>query len=203
MDNRARATASSPAFGGASLEGRAVAFLIAPGRTTGQAEMHRPWEAVTVAGGRPVLVCSELGEIRLPEHPDHGERLPVDKTLAEADPRDFDALVLPGAAPDAELLRTDPAAVEFTRAFFTSGKPVAAISHAPHLLVAADLVRGRALTGWPGLREDVVAAGGTWRDERVVVCEKGPNVLVTGRNPQDLPVFCETLVRRFAAAPPR
>ena len=194
--------ASSPAFEGASLQGREIAFLIAR-EGAEQSEMLRPWEAVTVAGGHPVLVCPQEGEAQLFEHLDRGKLVPVDRKLSDADPAGFDALVLPGGVANPDMLRTDPEAVRFAQAFFAAGKPVAAICHAPWLLVEADLVRDRTLTSWPSLRTDIVNAGGDWRDERVVVCENGPNLLLTSRKPQDLPPFCEALVRGFAGATAR
>jgi protease I len=194
-------TASAPEPGGAQrLAGRTVAFLIAP-EGAEQSETLRPWEAVTAAGGRAVLVCPEEGEAQLFEHLTAGERIPVDRVLRDAHAADFDALILPGGVANPDMLRTDPEAVRFVRAFFAAGKPVAAICHAPWLLVEAELVERRTLTSWPSLRTDITNAGGTWRDERVVVCESGPNALVTSRNPQDLPAFCDTLVQRFAHAP--
>jgi protease I len=193
--------ASTPAFDGASLAGQEIAFLIAP-EGAEQSETLRPWEAVTMAGGHAVLVCPQEGEAQLFEHLNRGRRLPVDRTLSEASAADFDALVLPGGVANPDMLRTDSAAVAFAKAFFDAGKPVAAICHAPWLLVEADVLRDRALTSWPSLHTDIDNAGGSWRDEQVVVCEGGPNVLVTSRKPQDLPAFCETMVRRFADTAP-
>jgi protease I len=193
--------ASAPAFDGASLAGRKIAFLIAP-EGAEQSETLRPWEAVAMAGGHAVLVCPQEGEAQLFEHLDRGRRLPVDRTLDEASAADFDALVLPGGVANPDLLRTDPRAVAFARAFFEAGKPVAAICHAPWLLVEADVLHDRALTSWPSLHTDIDNAGGSWRDQSVVVCKDGPNVLVTSRKPQDLPVFCETMVRHFADTAP-
>ncbi len=181
-----------------TLSGRKIAFLIAA-EGAEQSEMQRPWEAVTKAGGHAVLVCPQDGEAQLFDHLDRGARLPVDVKLEDADAADFDALVLPGGVANPDLLRLDEDATRFARAFFAAGKPVAAICHAPWLLVEADLVRDRTLTSWPSLRTDIGNAGGRWRDEAVVVDDQGPNTLVTSRKPQDLPQFCDTLVRRFAA----
>lgn len=194
-------TASAPAFDGASLAGRKVAFLIAP-EGAEQSEMLRPWEAVAMAGGHAVLVCPQEGEAQLFEHLDRGMRLPVDRPLSEVAAGDFDALVLPGGVANPDMLRTQPKAVDFVRALFAAGKPVAAICHAPWLLVEGDLVRDRTLTSWPSLRTDIANAGGTWRDEAVVVCESGPNTLVTSRKPLDLPAFCDAMVQQFADAAP-
>lgn len=99
-----------------------------------------------------------------------------------------------------DLLRLDPDALRFTQAFFAAGKPVAAVCHAPWLLVEADVLHERMLTSWPSLRTDITNAGGTWYDVPVVVCDHGPNLLVTSRKPQDLPEFCDALVRYFTAA---
>lgn len=184
------------------LAGRRIAFLIAA-EGAEQSEMLRPWEAVAAAGGTPQLVCPQEGEAQLFEHLDRGRTMPVDRTLAQADPADYDALVLPGGVANPDQLRTDPAAVRFAQSFFAAGKPVAAICHAPWLLVEADLVKDRSLTSWPSLHTDIANAGGAWRDEEVVVCEGGPNVLVTSRKPQDLTAFCATAVERFADAAPR
>ncbi|HET9172369.1 MAG TPA: type 1 glutamine amidotransferase domain-containing protein [Actinospica sp.] len=192
-------SSSQPAFAGASLAGRTIAFLIAA-EGAEESETLRPWEAVTLAGGRVALVCPQEGEAQLFDHLDRATRLPVDVVLRDANAADYDALVLPGGVANPDFLRMDEDATRFARAFFAAGKPVAAICHAPWLLVEADLVRDRRLTSWPSLRTDIGNAGGRWRDEAVVVDEQGPNTLVTSRKPQDLPEFCETLVRRFAPA---
>jgi protease I len=123
----------------------------------------------------------------------------VDVPLAEADAAEFDALLLPGGVANPDQLRMLPEALEFVRAFFDAGKPVAAICHAPWLLAEADVVRGRTLTSWPSLRTDLTNAGALWRDEEVQVCEAGPNTLVTSRKPADLPAFVKTAVDVFAA----
>jgi protease I len=88
--------------------------------------------------------------------------------------------------------------VRFVRAFVDAGKPVAVICHGPWTLVEADAVRGRTLTSWPSVRTDIRNAGGTWEDSEVVVCDQGPNILVSSRKPDDLPAFCQTLVREFS-----
>jgi protease I len=194
-------TAPSPDLDPASLAGREVAFLVAP-EGAEQSETLQPWEAVTAAGGHAVLVCPDEGEAQLFERFDRGARLPVDVPLARAESANFDALVLPGGMANPDALRTDLNAVFFARSFFAAGKPVAASSHAPWLLVEGDLVQDRSLTSWPSLRTDITNAGGRWRDEEVVVCKSGPNVLVTSRRPQELPAFCETLVQRIAEGTP-
>jgi protease I len=97
----------------------------------------------------------------------------------------------------------EPAAVNFVKGFFDQGKPVAAICHAPWLLVEAELVERRTLTSWPSLRTDITNAGGEWVDREVVVDREGPSTIVSSRRPDDLPAFCKELVSVFAATPAR
>jgi deglycase len=133
-------------------------------------------------------------------HLDRGGTKDVDVPVSAAAESDFAGLVLPGGVANPDELRTDPAAVAFARSFFTAGKPVAAICHAPWTLIEADVVRGRTLTSWPSLRTDLTNAGATWVDEEVARCERGPNVLVTSRRPDDLPIFCKTFTEVFGAS---
>jgi protease I len=121
--------------------------------------------------------------------------------VGDADPASYDALVLPGGVANPDQLRTVPEAVGFVRAMFQAGKPAAVICHGPWTVVEADMVRGRTLTSWPSLRTDIRNAGGTWVDTEVQVCTAGPNVLVTSRNPDDLPAFCKQLVEEFQRQP--
>jgi protease I len=174
-----------------------VAFLAAA-EGTEQSELQHPWDAVIMQGGRPVLVSPSRDKIQMFEHLDRATAMPVDVPVEEAMVQDYAALVLPGGVANPDQLRTDPAAVSFARAFFEAGKPVAAICHAPWTLIEAGVVKDRTLTSWPSLRTDIRNAGATWVDEPVVVCENGPNTLVTSRRPQDLPAFCDTLVSVFA-----
>jgi protease I len=184
---------------GSELAGREVAFLVA---TEGieQVELTEPWKAVEDAGGRPVLVAPEAGEVQAFEHLDKADTFPVDLTVDRADVGRFVGLVLPGGVANPDQLRTVPAAVAFVKDFFQAGKPVAAICHAPWTLVEADVVDGRTLTSWPSLQTDVRNAGGTWVDEQVFSCSAGPNVLVTSRKPDDLPAFNGEFVKVFAAS---
>lgn len=181
----------------ASLHGRKIAFLVAP-EGVEQTELTGPWEAVREAGGTPRLVSTRHGRVQAFEHLDRAGTFPVDDTLGEVVAADFDALVLPGGVAGPDLLRLDPDAVGFTRDFFTEGRPVAAICHAPWLLVEAGVVHGRTLTSWPSVCTDVTNAGGTWIDQEVVVDCDGPNVLVTSRRPGDLKAFQDALVDEFA-----
>lgn len=106
----------------------------------------------------------------------------------------FDALLLPGGVANPDKLRTLPKAVEFIRAFFDDGKPVAAICHAPWALIEAEVVRGRRITSWPSLRTDLRNAGALWLDEQVVIDDN----LVTSRKPDDIPAFNQAMLALFA-----
>ena len=180
------------------LDGLRIAFLVAP-EGAEQVELTEPWEAVHNAGGTPRLVSTDAGEIQAYNHLDKGDTFPVDAVVAEVPSAEFDALVLPGGVANPDNLRTDGEAVKFIASFFTEGKPVAAICHAPWTLVEAGVLKGRTLTSYPSVRTDISNAGGQWVDREVVVCTSGPNVLITSRNPHDLPAFNEAIVREFAA----
>ena len=173
------------------LSGKKVAFLATHG--VEQVELTEPWKSVEQEGGQPELLSLESGEIEGFEHLDKGDTFKVDKPVADADQSDYDGLVLPGGVANPDFLRADEQAVRFVRSFFEAGKPVAAICHGPWTLVEADVVNGRTLTSWPSLKTDIRNAGGTWVDEEVHV-DSG---LVTSRNPDDLPAFCDKLVEEI------
>ena len=175
-----------------TLNGKTIAFLATEG--VEQVELTRPWEAVREAGGTPELISLAEGEVQGFNHLDKGDTFPVDHTAADADASRYDGLVLPGGVANPDFLRADDDAVAFVRAFFDAGKPVAAICHGPWTLIDAGVVEGRTLTSWPSLRTDLRNAGATWVDEEVHV-DQG---LVTSRNPDDLPAFCEKLVEEIA-----
>jgi deglycase len=183
-----------------SLNGMRVAFLVA-NEGIEQLELTDPWQAVRDAGGEPALVAPEPGQAQAFHHLDKGDRFRVDMTTDELDPDEFDAAVLPGGVANPDRLRMDRPAVDFVRALFATGKPVAAICHGPWTLVEADVVRNRTLTSWPSLRTDIGNAGGRWVDQETVVCTKGPNTLVTSRSPDDLPAFCRQMLGALAWVP--
>jgi protease I len=174
------------------LDGKRVAFLATD--MVEQVELTEPWRAVEEAGATPQLVSLEEGEIQGFDHYDKADTFAVDLTVEEADASAFDGLVLPGGVGNPDTLRTDENAVRFAADFFEQGKPVAAICHAPWLLVEAGVVRGRRLTSFPSLQTDIRNAGGEWVDEEVVVDEG----LVTSRDPDDLPAFCAKLLEELA-----
>ncbi|MBB1243942.1 type 1 glutamine amidotransferase [Streptomyces durbertensis] len=175
-----------------------IAFLVAS-EGVEQVELTEPWQAVKDAGGEPVLVCPDPGEIQAFHHLTAAGRFPVDATVDKVSVDDFDGLLLPGGVANPDFLRLDDGAVGLVRAFSQSGKPVAAICHGPWTLVEADVVRGRTLTSWPSLRTDIKNAGGTWVDEQVHVSKEGPGPLVTSRKPDDLKAFCDASLHEFGA----
>ena len=177
------------------LDGKRVAFLVA-NEGVEQVELTEPWEAVKGAGGEPVLVSLEEGQVQAFHHLDKGDQFPVDQVVGDASAGDFDGLVLPGGVANPDFLRADEDAVGFVRAFVDGGKPVAAICHGPWTLVEAGAVKGRTLTSWPSIQTDIRNAGGRWVDEEV--CVDGD--LVTSRKPDDLPAFCDALVEQLARA---
>lgn len=177
-----------------------VAFLVAA-EGIERIELTEPWKAVTDAGHEAVLVSPKAGEVQTFDHLDKAERRPVDQTVADTRVEDFDALVLPGGVANPDALRLDKGAVQLVRDFMESGRPVAAICHAPWVLVEAGVLRGRRLTSWPSLQTDIRNAGGTWVDEPLVV----DGNLTTSRRPRDLPHFCGAIVEALehgAAASP-
>jgi protease I len=173
-------------------DSKQIAFVIAP-EGTERVELTDPWKAIQDAGHQPVLLSTASGEAELFDHLDRADTIVVDALVQDVSIDDYDTLVLPGGVANPDALRLQSSAVKFIGAFVESGKPVAAICHAPWTLVEADVVRGRRLTSWPSLETDIRNAGGSWRDAEVVV----DNGLVTSRKPDDLGAFCAKLVEEF------
>ncbi len=176
-------------------DGRKVAFLVA-NEGVEQVELTEPWKAVELAGGTPELLAPEAAQVQAFDHLDKAGTFEPAMAVADADPDDYVALVLPGGVANPDQLRTDAGAVAFTRRFVEDGKPVGVICHGPWTLIEADVVRGRTLTSWPSLQTDIRNAGGTWVDQEVVV-DAG---LISSRNPGDLPAFCARLIEEIVAS---
>jgi protease I len=158
------------------------------------AELREPRRALDAEGAETKLLSPKTGEIKAWEHDRWGEPLRVDQSLAQANPDEFDALLLPGGVINADKIRTEQKAVEFVRRFAQAGKPIAVICHAPWLLIEAGIVRGRTVTSWPSLTTDLKNAGANWVDKDVVV----DNGLVTSRKPDDIPAFNKKMIEEFA-----
>jgi protease I len=179
-----------------SLEGLRVAFVTA-NEGVERVELEEPWRAVLERGATAELIAPKSGRVQSMDHLDKSATFPVDRTTSEVRADEYGALVLPGGVANPDQLRMDEPGVAFIRAMFESGRPAAVICHGPWTLVEAGLVKGRALTSWPSVKTDIRNAGGTWVDQEVLVCTAGPNVLVTSRKPDDLPAFCDAMVRAF------
>ena len=174
------------------LDGKKIAFLAADG--VEQSELTEPWKAVEQEGGTPVLVSLEEGEIQGVESEiEKRDMFRVDALVSDADPADYDGLVLPGGVMNPDKLRADEDAVAFARSFMEARKPVAAICHGPWTLVEAGVVEGRRMTSYPSIQTDLKNAGAEWVDEEVVVDEG----LVTSRSPDDLDAFCSKVVEEM------
>ena len=182
------------------LHGMRVAFVVA-NEGIEQVELTEPWRAVQNAGGRPELVAPKPGTARAMNHLDWADEFPVDRTTADAHADDYDAMVLPGGVANPDQLRLDKPAMRLLHEVAEAGKPIAVICHGPWSLIDAGVARGRTMTSWPSLRTDLTNAGTTWVDREVVVCDEGPNRVVSSREPGDLPAFCATFVDVFAQRP--
>ena len=174
------------------LHSKHVAILATDGFE--QSELEKPLQALEREGARVSIISPQEDEIHGVHHDEKGDAFATDIRLDLADPADFDALVLPGGLANPDSLRAMPEAVAFVRDFGVSGKPIAAICHGPWLLIEAGLVDGRRLTSWPAIQTDVRNAGGDWVDEEVVVDQ----LLVTSRQPDDLPAFNAKMIEIFA-----
>jgi protease I len=174
------------------LSGKKVAILAADGFE--EVELTKPRKALEEAGAKTSVVSLKSGKIQGMNHADKGATVAVDVTLEEAKPQEFDALLIPGGLMNPDTLRSTDEALEFVRHFFRQGKPVAAICHAPWVLIDAEVVSGRTITSWPAIKTDVRNAGATWVDQDVVV----DNGLVTSRKPDDIPAFNEKMIEEFA-----
>lgn len=170
------------------LNGKSIAFLLTDGYE--DSELTEPWRAVVEAGAVATLVAPKKGSVEGKK----GHRQPVDVAVADTHASGFDALVLPGGVVNADHLRMDEDAVDFTRDFFAQHKPVGVICHGAWILIEADVVDGRTLTSYPSLRTDLTNAGASWVDEEVHV-DAG---LVSSRTPDDLPAFCRKVVEEIA-----
>jgi protease I len=176
------------------LKGKRFAILATNGFE--QSELEEPKRALEAEGARTEIVSLAQGQIRGWKHTDWGNSVAVDVKIEEANPDNYDGLMLPGGVINPDKLRMDPEAVDFVRAFIRSGKPIAAICHGPWTLINAGGVRGRKLTSWPSLQVDLENAGAHWVDQQVVV-DQG---LVTSRKPDDLPAFNQKMIEEFAEA---
>jgi len=171
-----------------NLSSKKVAILATDGFE--ESELSSPKEALEGAGATVHIIAPKSGKIKGWKDGNWSNEYEVDKTLAEANEGDYTALVLPGGVINPDTLRQNEDAINFIRSFFKSHKPVAAICHAPQLLIEAGVVEGRKITSYNSIKTDLKNAGANWVDKEVV-CDQG---LVTSRNPDDLPAFNKKLI---------
>ena len=175
-----------------SVKGLGVAILATDG--VEDAELREPMNALKQAGAEVTLFAPKEGKIQSFKHHDQAGQFDVNHTLADADANKFDAVLLPGGALNADTLRVQPQAQEFVREMDRQGKPIAVICHAPWLLVSAGLVRGRTITGYHTIQDDIRNAGGKWQDQEVVRDKNW----VSSRQPSDLPAFNRAMLELFS-----
>ncbi|HEU5477288.1 MAG TPA: type 1 glutamine amidotransferase domain-containing protein [Gaiellaceae bacterium] len=176
----------------ANLKGKRVAILAAD--MFERVELEEPRKALEDAGADVEIVSIHDGEIKGFDHFEPANTVKVDRTVEEAAPDDYDALMVPGGVGNPDQLRGDENAVAFVRGFHDAGKPMAVICHGPWILVESGIVRGKRLTSWPTLETDIRNAGGDWADDEVVV----DGSLVTSRKPDDIPAFNREMLRIFS-----
>lgn len=174
------------------LTDKKIAILVADGFE--QVELTKPKEAFEAAGAQTHIISPNSDRVQGWNHFDKADYFSVDIPLENADPANYDALLLPGGVANPDQLRTQEKAVKFVQSFFDAGKPVAAICHAPWTLIETEAVKGRSLTSWSSLKTDLQNAGANWIDQEVVE-DRG---LVTSRNPDDIPAFNQKAIELFA-----
>jgi protease I len=174
------------------LKGHRIAVLATDG--VEQVELTEPTKALRMAGARVDIISPKAGAIQGMNQDERADAIPVDIELKDARAEEFDGLVLPGGVANPDKLRIVLEAVKFVEAFVAADKPIAAICHGPWTLINAGGVRGKRVTSWPSLHQDLINAGALWSDEPVV----SDRQLVTSRRPDDLPKFNQAMVQLFA-----
>lgn len=162
-----------------------------------ESELTEPAKALGQAGAKVEVISPHDGRIQAYKHHEKTITVPVDLTFDQADPNRYDALVLPGGALNADAMRADPKVLRFIQAMANANKPMAVICHAPWELISAGLVKGKTLTSYHTIKDDIRNAGGNWVDQEVVV----DGTLVTSRQPSDLPAFNREMLKLFSLRP--
>jgi protease I len=176
------------------LKGVRVAVLLTDG--VEEPEFVKPKEALEKAGAKVSVISPKGGDIQSFQHHDKSKKYRSDNSLDQIQPDQFDALLLPGGALNADALRVEAKAQQFAKAIDQAGKPIAVICHAPWLLVSSGLVRGRKITSFHTIQDDVRNAGADWQDSEVVVDRNW----VSSRKPDDIPAFNREMLKLFAQA---
>ncbi|HEV2324111.1 MAG TPA: type 1 glutamine amidotransferase domain-containing protein [Terracidiphilus sp.] len=175
-----------------NLSGKKIAILATDG--VEQVELTEPRKSLESAGAKTELISPKPDQIRAWKFKEWGDSLKVDKTVDQARPQDYDALLLPGGAMNPDHLRMDSGAVNFVRQFVATGKTVAAICHGPWTLIEAGVVTGKTMTSWPSVKTDLKNAGANWVDREVVA----DGQFITSRKPDDIPAFSRTFIEAIS-----
>lgn len=174
-----------------NLSGKSIAIVATNGFE--QSELEVPLTSLRAAGATVHVISLQAGEIKGWDKEDWGNSVPVDKTVDAVSADDYDAIVLPGGQINPDLLRVEPKVLDLIKSFWNQKKVVAAVCHAPWLLVETGIIKGRRVTSYPSVKTDVINAGGLWEDSEVV-SDQG---LVTSRKPDDLPAFCDKIAEEI------
>jgi protease I len=174
-----------------NIEGKKVAILTENGFE--EVELTSPMNALEKAGVTVQIISPEKDKVKAWDHDHWSIELPVDKNLKDANPEDYDMLVLPGGVLNPDKSRMNPDCVAFAQYFLEQGKPLAAICHGPQLLIETGMLEGRTMTSYPSIKTDLINAGVNWVDKEVVV----DNGLVTSRSPQDLEAFNKKMLEEL------
>jgi protease I len=175
------------------LQGKTIAILVDNGFE--QVELTDPRQALAEAGAKTHIVSPQSDTVRGWQHTEWGDTMTVDVTLDQADPSQYDGLVLPGGVMNPDNLRTNPRVLEFVRSCFNANKPIATICHGPWTLIDAGVIQGYSITSYPSIKTDLKNAGAQWVDQEVVV-DRG---IISSRRPADLPAFNQAMLNEFAS----
>lgn len=174
------------------LKNKKIAILVANGFE--QVELTEPKQALEEASAQTYIISPNEDKVKGWKFTDWGDEYSVDVTIDEADPNNYDALLLPGGVMNPDKLRRNNKVVQFVKSFFDAGKPVAAICHGPWTMIEADVVKGRRMTSFHSIKTDLVNAGANWVNEEAVV----EGNLLTSRNPDDIPAFNRRMIELFS-----
>jgi protease I len=173
------------------LSGKSIAIVATNGFE--QSELLVPLKTLREAGAEVHVISLKAGEIKGWDKDDWGQSVPVDKTIDAVSADSYDAIVLPGGQINPDLLRVESKVLDLIKAFWTQKKVVAAVCHAPWLLIETGILKDRRVTSYNSIKTDVINAGGKWEDS-AVVSDQG---LVTSRKPDDLPAFCDKIIEEI------
>lgn len=175
-----------------SIENKKVAIITENGFE--EVELTSPMNALEKAGATVHVISPQKEKVKAWDHDHWSIEVPVDKTVDDANPADYDMLLIPGGVLNPDKMRMNEKCVAFAKHFMESGKPIAAICHGPQLLIETGTLKGKKMTSYPSLKTDLENAGANWVDKEVVV----DNGFVTSRSPKDLEAFNKKIVEELS-----